>query len=197
MAGFGGIAAAGRSIERLLNAAFEAEQPVPGELTRAVLARTVDYEETAARNNIGSPALSILVYRIDFNKAMRAAWSAVSSHDGISHLALELHMLLTPWADNAEFEQRILGRAMQALEESPVLSGPMLDPSGAWAPGESLQVVLEDIPTEAVMRTFDSMPADYRLSVPYVARIVRLDGRSLQAPPVTTAVLGLTPETRP
>jgi hypothetical protein len=74
-----------------------------------------------------------------------------------------------------------------------VLSGPLLDPSGVWTPGESIQVLLEDISTEAVMRTFDSMPADYRLSVPYVARIVRLDGRSLQAPPVTTAVLGLTP----
>jgi hypothetical protein len=193
MAGFSGIAAAGKSIERLLGAAFDAEQPVPGELTRAVLARTADFDPAVAATAIGSPALSILVYRIDFSKTMRAAWSSVSTHDGISHLALELHLLLTPWADSAEFEQRILGRAMQALEETPVLSGPLLDPSGSWTPGESVQVVLEDISTEAVMRTFDSMPADYRLSVPYVARIVRLDSRSLQAPMVTTAVLGITP----
>jgi hypothetical protein len=197
MAGFSGIAAAGKSIERLLAAAFVAEQPVPGELTRAVLARTADFDPSVVGTAIGAPALSILVYRIDFNKTMRSAWSAVSTHDGISHLALELHLLLTPWADNAEFEQRILGRSMLALEETPVLSGPLLDPSGEWTPGESVQILLEDISTEAVMRTFDSMPADYRLSVPYVARIVRLDGRSLRPPPVTTAVLGVTPEAAP
>jgi hypothetical protein len=44
------------------------------------------------------------------------------------------------------------------------------------------------------MRTFDSLDADFRLSVPYLARIVRVDGRNVEPPsPATTVVAGLAP----
>ena len=192
MAGFEAIAAVGKSIERLLTARFQEEEPVPTRNTRAVLVRTRDLEQTNVATSIGSPALSIFLYRVDFNKTMRAAWSAIGSQDGRSHLAVDLHFLLTPWADNAEAEYRIIGKAMQCLETTPVLSGPLLHPSTAWTSNESLQVVLEDISTEAVMRTFDSLPTDYRLSVPYIARILRLDSkRAMPDRPVTTAITGV------
>ena len=194
MAGFAGIAATGKSIERLLNAAFAEEEPVPGKKTRAVLVRTSDFEETNAATNIGSPALSVFLYRVDSNKVMRAAWSAVGSQDGVPHFAVDLHFLLTPWADNAEFEQRILGKAMQCLETTPQLSGPLLHPSADWAANETVQVVSEDIPPEAMLRAFDSLPTDYRLSVAYVARVVRIDGReATPTPPATTVVAGAVP----
>ena len=194
MAGFAGIAATGKSIERLLNAAFADEEPVPGKKTRAVLVRTSDFEETNAATNIGSPALSVFLYRVDSNKVMRAAWSAVGSQDGVPHFAVDLHFLLTPWADNAEFEQRILGKAMQCLETTPQLSGPLLHPSADWAANETVQVVSEDIPPEAMLRAFDSLPTDYRLSVAYVARVVRIDGReATPTPPATTVVAGAVP----
>jgi hypothetical protein len=204
VAGFASIAAVGKSVERLLNAGFDEEQQdadqqrwlVPNKKTKAVLVRTADFEESAVGTSIGSPALSIFLYRVDFNKMMRAAWSAVGSQDGLSHLPLDLHFLITPWADNAEFEHRILGKAMQCLETSPMLSGPLLYPSPFtnWAPNESIQIVLEEVSTEALMRTFDSLPTDYRLSVPYLARITRIDGRQPSlAPPVTTAITGLVP----
>lgn len=191
MAGFAGIAAASKSIERLLNACFAEDEPVPGKRTRAVLARTGDFEESNRASGIGSPAVSIFLYRVDFNKTMRAAWSAVGSQDGRSHLAVDLHFLLTPWAENAEFEHRILGKVLQCIETKPVLSGPLLHPSTDWAPNESLQLVAEDVSTEAIMRTFDSLPTDYRLSVPYIARLVRIDGPSASIDvPVTTAITG-------
>ena len=194
MAGFAGIAATGKSIERLLNAAFADEEPVPGKKTRAVLVRTSDFEETNAATNIGSPALSVFLYRVDSNKVMRAAWSAVGSLDGVPHFAVDLHFLLTPWTDNAEFEQRILGKAMQCLETTPQLSGPLLHPSADWAANETVQVVSEDIPPEAMLRAFDSLPTDYRLSVAYVARVVRIDGReATPTPPATTVVAGAVP----
>src|SRR5438876_303856 len=110
MAGFAGIAAAGKSVERLLNAAFAEQEPIAGQRTRAVLVRTSDFEAAVIGANIGSPALSVFVYRVDFNKTVRAAWSAVGSQDGRAHLPVDLHILLTAWADNADFELRILGR---------------------------------------------------------------------------------------
>ncbi len=163
---------------------------------KAVLVNTVDFESGNVSNNIGSPALSIFLYRVDFNKVMRAALSATSAQDGRSHLGLDLHYLITPWAGNAEDEHRVLGRAMQTLESTPILSGPLLHSSGQWDGSESIQIVLEEVSTEAVMRTFDSLPTDYRLSVPYIARIMRLDGL-VAAPqgPVITAIMGAVPTT--
>lgn len=192
MANLASIAATGRSIERLLNQAF-AEPPVPveGRTTRAFLIRTEDFDQTSSASILQRPALSIFLYRVDFNKTMRAAWSGVTFHDGRASLPLDLHFLLTPWAENAESEHAILGRAMQCLDGTPILSGPLLHASGDWAPNEAVNLVLDEISTEAVMRTFDSLPADYRISVPYIARVVRLDARQAVAtPPVTTAISG-------
>lgn len=198
MAGFTGIAAAGKSIEMLLNACFEDFQPLqpvpPGKKTKAVLVRTIDFSPDKVSNSIGSPALSIFLYRVDFNKVMRAAWSAASEQDGRSHLGLDLHYLITPWAENAEDEHRILGRAMQCIETTPILGGPLLHSSGEWDADESIQLVLEEVSTEAVMRMFDSLPTDYRLSVPYIARVMRLDGRVVTPEgPVVTAITGAVP----
>jgi hypothetical protein len=194
MATFPAIAAAGKSLERFLNACFSQEEPVPAKKTRAVLVRTEDLEPATFVALAARPALSVFVYRVDFNKTMRAAWSAVGSLDGQPHLPVDMHVLLTPWADNAEHEHRILGRAMQCLESSPILSGPLLHPSADWAVAEAVQVVLEDISTEALMRIFDSLPLDYKLSVAYIARVVRLDGRQARpASPVTTTVTGVVP----
>ena len=195
MANFNSIPATGRSIERLLNTAFaQVPIPVPGRTTRANLVRTEDFDRTSISTIIVRPALSIFLYRVDFNKTMRAAWSGVTHHDGRSHLPLDLHFLLTPWADNAEAEGAILGRAMQALDATPILSGPLLHQSGDWAPNEAVNLLMDEISTEAVMRTFDSLAADYRISVPYIARVVRLDGqRATPAPDVTTLIKGATP----
>jgi hypothetical protein len=196
MARFSGISAAGKSIERLLNAAFTDEPPVSTRTTRALLVRTEELVKTGGSLAFPTPALTVLTYRVDFNKTMRAAWSAVSQVDGRAHLPLDIHFLITPWADNAEFEQRILGKAMECLETTPILSGPLLypDPEVGWTPNEAIQVVLEEVSTEAVMRTFDSLSTDYKLSVPYIARVVRLDGRQAHpSPTVHTVVRGLTP----
>lgn len=195
MANLASIAATGRSLERLLNQAF-AEPPVPvsGRTTRAFLIRTEDFDQTGNASVIVRPALSIFLYRVDFNKTMRAAWSGVTYHDGQPHLPLDLHFLISPWADNAEDEHTILGRAMQCLDTTPILAGPLLHASGAWAANEAVNLVMDEISTEAVMRTFDSLPTDYRISVPYIARVIRLDARqATPTPPVTTLITGKAP----
>lgn len=196
MAEFSAIAAVGLSIERYLNACFDASEPIEGRTTNAVLIRTEDMEESQVATRIGSPALSIYLYRVGFDPTMRPAWSAAGHRDGRSYLALDLHYLLAAWAENAEFEHRILGRALQCLEAQPVLRGPLLHASGGFSADESIQLVLEELSTEGVMRTYDSLPTEYRLSVPYQARIVRIDGlEDRSGPPVVTAIAGARPTT--
>lgn len=201
MGGYASIAAVGKSIERLIAQAFLERQPVPGKATKAVLVRTEDLSDALLASRIGSHALSILLYRVDFNRTMRSAWSAVGHGDGRGHLALDLHFLLTPWAENAEHQHMILGRAMQVMEGTPTLTGPLLyqpalppayadEPS--LQPTDSVQLMLEEVSTEALMRTFDSLPGEYHLSVPYVARVVRIDTRvALPTPPVIDADIQL------
>jgi hypothetical protein len=200
LAGFAAISAVGKSIERHLNLCFGQQEPLAPMVatqTRAALVRTEDFTATGLNSEIQQPALSVFLYRVDFNKTMRAAWSGVGHLDGRSHLPVDLHFLLTPWAENAEYEHRILGRTMQCLEDTPILSGPSLYPVTEWATNEAVQIMLEEITTEAVMRTFDSLPIDYRLSVPYFARVVRIDGRIARpSPDVVKVVTGAVPSVR-
>jgi hypothetical protein len=198
MANFASIAAAARSVERLLNAGFDEEQPIAGKRTRAFLVRTSDFEPEALPTSLPPPALSIFPYWVNVNRTVRSGWSAVGSLDGVAHLALDLHFLISSWADNAEFELLILGRAMQCLESASILGGPLLHPSAGWAPNETVQIAIEDVSQDTLFRAFDSLPTDFRLSVAYVARVLRLDGRrAAPAVPVTTAATGLTPEPTP
>lgn len=191
MADFTAIASVSKSLERYLSACFTASDvplAAPGFTTKAVLARTEDFGNSGA-GLISPPCLSIFLYRIDCNKTTRSAWSAIGSQTGVSHLPLDLHYMLTPWASDPEIEHRIVGRAMQCLDTTPILSGPLLTPAGGWAPNEGVQILLEDVPTEWIMRTFDSLPMDFKLSVPYVARIARIDGQQRYAVPETASVL--------
>lgn len=189
MANFSAIASAGMSIARLLNASFAAAFPA-ADVPHALLVRTDDFSPNGGV--IQPPALSLFLYRVDFNKTMRAAWSAVGYREGRTHLPLDLHFLMTAWGHNAEAEHTILGRTLQVLESTPMLSGPLLDDTGGWDVTDAIQLVLEEISTEAVMRTFDSLPTDYRLSVPYIARIVRITSDRVAAPPVLDAITGIT-----
>ena len=202
LASFAAVEGVGKSIERLLQSCFVNDEPVAGKNTKAKLVRTEDFENKGAR--IPRPALSIFLYRVEINRTMRPSWAAVGSLDGRGHLPLDLHFLLTPWADNAESEYLVLGKTMECLEATPILSGPLLYeppstptppfPFARWAPNEAIQLIAEEITTEAVMRTFDSLEADYKLSVPYVARVVRVDTRVGETDkPVTSIVRGAAP----
>jgi hypothetical protein len=194
MGGFSSISAAGRSVQRLLKLRFEEQDPIKPGATSVAIMRTEDLDPDNFANIVSRPALTLFLYRVDFNKTMRAAWAGVGMYDGRSHLALDLHFLLTAWAANAEDEHLIIGRAMQSIEDTPILSGPLLMAASDWAPNECLQLVLEDIDTESLMRIFDSLPVDYRLSIPYIARVIRVEGAPPAAePPVVTQVTGLRP----
>jgi hypothetical protein len=198
MAGFKSISAVGLSVQRLLNSCFEADAEQFDRVPKAVLVRTNDFDISVAGTVIVPPALSIFPYRVEANRAMRAAWSSVGSLDGRIHLPLDLHFLITPWAENCEYELDILGRAMECLESTPILSGPLLHPSGLWSAVEGVQVVLDDVPSDSIMRTFDSLSAHFRLSVAYLARVLRIDGRvSTLAPEVATVVTGKVPSAVP
>lgn len=196
VANFRCISAAGKSIERVLNACFGDDQPIDEDHpVRAMLVQSEDFGRDANDNgNIPARSIAVFLYRVEVNKVMRAAWSAVGSYDGQAHLPIDLHYLLIAFADNAEWEQQILGRAIQCLEDHPILTGPMLYPTAEWAPNEAVHLYVEDLGFDSLVRTFDSLAVDFRLCVPYLGRIVRVDGHEIVPPAETsTVVKGLVP----
>jgi hypothetical protein len=194
VANFRSIAAVGKSLEALLNARFALVPPVSN--ATAKLIQTDDLDDAQA--TLALPVVSILLYRVDFNKAMRATWSGVGAQDGRAHLPVDLHYLMTAWADNAAHEHDLLGRTMQIIEEVGALSGPLLSPDADWLPNEAVQVYLEDVATDDLMRTFESLTCDFRLSIPYLARIVVMStNEGDAAPDVLTHIQGLRPDLAP
>jgi hypothetical protein len=65
---------------------------------------------------------------------------------------------------------------MRQLQLKPLLDSSTLSPEAGWAIGETVQVVPTDLTTEEIMRLWDALKPGYRLSVAYVARVVRIDG---------------------
>lgn len=164
------------------------------------IVRTDDFSNfgSAAGSLIRFPSLTLFCYRVDVNRTMRAPWSAVGHIDGSAHLPVDVHFLLTPFDGDADAELRILGAAMQCLESTPILTGPRLHPLGGWDPRDGIQLINEDLVTEDVMSTFDTLPTDFRLSVSYVARIARIDAPvEPDHPDVLTAISGLAPSLTP
>jgi len=198
------IAAAGLSLREHLQRWFTDLLAADPHAFRALptvkLVRTDDFSNfgSSAGSVITFPSLTLFCYRVDINRTMRAPWSAVGHVDGSAHLPLDVHFLLTPFDSDADAELRILGAAMQCLEATPILTGPRLHPLGGWEARDGIQILNEDLVTEDVMSTFDTLPTDFRLSVSYLARVARIDAPvEPDHPDVLTAISGLAPTLTP
>jgi hypothetical protein len=94
-------------------------------------------------------------------------------------MSLTLKYLLTPFAPQPEDEQRILGRAMQALYEDAIFSGPDLRggpaPLGLVGSADILAVTLDALTLEERSRIFHAIQQPYRLSLSYQVRVANID----------------------
>src|SRR5215469_4042957 len=181
MAGYKALAAAGRSIVGLLNLRFAEIVPTGDPKPTAVLAGTIDFDQVNSSPTavIRYPAVSLYCYRVCVDRETRPGWSAVASVDGIPRLPVRMHFLLAAWDTVVESELEWLGLAAEVLETEPILTGPALDPSGEWEPGDAIHVVADDLALDSMSEAFQALTTQYRLSLPYVARVIRIQGRQL------------------
>jgi hypothetical protein len=174
MSDYTGIAGVGLSIQQAIAASFARSEPLPGSPTRVLLARGADLLQ-ASMSGTPEPTLAIFVSRILVNPSMRMTRPGLGTQDSRSFLPINVHFLLIPFADTAESEYRILGRAVECLETTPVLSGTMLAQGTGWTADETIQVVAEETPLETIMRIFETLGIPLRLATPYLARGLRLE----------------------
>jgi Pvc16 N-terminal domain len=178
VAGYRALAAVGRSIVDLLNRRFAETLPA-GPRPAAVLAGTVDFDQVNSSPTavIQYPAVSVYCYRVCVDRETRPGWSAVASVDGIPRIPLRMHLMIAAWDTVVESEMEWLGLAAQVIEGEGILTGPLLHPTGDWEPGDAVQIVPDDIALESMSEAFQALTTDYRLSMPYIARVIRIDGR--------------------
>lgn len=119
--------------------------------------------------------ITLYLYRITVNEHSRQTRRASAAADSFVPLGLDLHYLLTAWAANPLDEQVTLAWVIRQLHQYPVLDASSLSPEGGWSADEVVQIIPAELTTEDVMRIWDALDPAYRLSVSYVARIVRLD----------------------
>jgi len=119
--------------------------------------------------------LTLYLYRVTVNEHSRLSRRPEAANDTPVPLGLDLHFLLTAWAANPLDELVTLAWAMRQLHQYPVLDASSLSPEAAWGGDEVIQVIPAELSTEDVMRIWDALDPAYRLSVSYVARLVRLD----------------------
>lgn len=143
--------------------------------------------------------LSLYLYRLGINEHLRNRGLANGSPDARGPLSLDLHFLLTVWAKTASEEQVILAWALRQLHSIPVLDVSSLSPEGGWDPGDVVHLIPAEISNEDMMRIWDAVTPSYRLSFPYIARVVRIDPeRSEDGRPVVATRLAVTDrEARP
>ena len=116
----------------------------------------------------------IFLYRVSMNQHLRNAGRFDSASRPLP-LSVDLHYLVSFWAGSGENEQIVLAWTMKELHQVPVLDRSILTAEAAWADNDVIQLVPEEISNEDLMRIWDTMPADYHLSLSYTARVVRID----------------------
>jgi hypothetical protein len=172
MANFAAIYSVGNSIAQYLQNAY----PPNLAASFACQFKLVSSTEIATEDvTTLDQVVSIFLHRITINENFRAASRLQDAPTRQPAIFLDLHYLLSYWGTSAQAEQTILGWTLQQLQSSPILDSSILTADGAWEPTESVQLVMADLSLEDILRIWDALGPKYRLSVAYLARVVRID----------------------
>jgi hypothetical protein len=128
-------------------------------------------EMTAAATQDLNNTLTLYLYRVTVDEHFRNA----APGNGNAPLPLDLHFLLTVWSNSAVNEQSVIAWAMRQFHYNAILDLSLLSEEGGWRPGDTVQLMPAELSNEDMMRIWDALEPPYRLSVSYIARVVRID----------------------
>lgn len=178
MANYRAISAVSDAIVNLLQSQYS-----PADFDGASL----QFRVYVARDFTASPmqaGVSVFLYRIYPNHSQRTPAGRLNP-DGTRQrpmLPLDLHFLLTAWGRDASLQHAIAGWMMRVLEDTQVLPAGLLNHRypGTFGDDETVDLTITDLTTEELFRIWEVIVNNaYQISVPYVARNVRVE--SLQS----------------
>jgi hypothetical protein len=129
--------------------------------------------------------LALYLYRISIDPTVpggyvRALPGAASGR--VAEVPLMLHFLMIAIADTALAENSLMGWGFQQLAITPIIGADRMaaqelalpDQTLDWDDADDVQVATEELTREELMRIWDTLPLKYTLTVPYVARGLRI-----------------------
>ena len=178
MANIAAIRSVGTSMATYLNNAYR-DAAFPPSVTKpectfsltsigGIRAPDVPISDTSVR-------VLIFLYRASMNQHLRNVGRTTDPRMRPVPLSVDLHYLVSFWAKSGENEQLALAWTMRQLHDVPVLDASILSREAAWTPEDLIQLIPEEIETEEMMRIWDTLEPNYRLSLSYIARVVRID----------------------
>jgi hypothetical protein len=124
--------------------------------------------------------VSVYLYRVTLS-TVRIGMPGIVDRDGHrvrAPLLLDLHYLVTAWAKSALMQQKLLGWAVRALEDNPVLPATLLNDGGwegTFAPTETVELVWQPLTPQEEWDLWQVAQTSQQPSALYLARGVALD----------------------
>jgi hypothetical protein len=172
------------AVMRLLQESYRPDLIEPATSLQFEVYGTADFTDHMTQG------VSLFLYRVHVNATQRSP--LVKDPAGNMRrqlLPLDLHFFVTAWAPEASLQHAILGWALRLLEDNPVLSSSLLNGvrEDTFRGDETVELVAGDLSNEELMRIWDDLGTEYQLSVPFVARVVRIESLAelSQGEPVT------------
>jgi hypothetical protein len=173
MADYRGVMAVGEAVMNLLRSSYRPED----------FNTELEFRTFTARDfgqNVIQTGVSLFLYRIFPFGVHRTPTGRLDAQGRRMQtlLPLELHFLLTFWAQEASLQHAIAGWTMRTLEDSPVLPAGVLNAAaeGSFRSDEVIEVGLAELSNEDLLRIWEVLGLNvYQLSVPYLARPIRIE----------------------
>jgi hypothetical protein len=190
MANVGAIRSVGNSLAEFLERSYQAAVFPPAvakpSCTFTVLS-SGGIHEAVDPDNSGT-SVRIFLYHVSVDPHLRNSGRLISRDMVASPLSVALHYLLTFWSTSADNEQLVVAWTMLHLQGTSLLDATILSSEAGWTAEEMVQLVPEELSTSDMMRIWDTLEPKYRLSLGYVARVVRIEPDEIpeQQPVVAT-----------
>jgi hypothetical protein len=152
--------------------------------------RREDFDDTELEFEINTPqqfssrrlqnGITIFLYRMYINGVNRIPAGRVDASGRRQRplLPLELHYLVTIWAQEHTLQHSLATWTMRTLEDNALLNAGVLNAGGAnvFRQDEVVEISLAEMRTEDLFRIWDVLGATpYQLSIPYLARVVPIE----------------------
>lgn len=172
MADFRAVAAVTEGVLQLLRSHY-----VPEDFNQELEFKVFTAKDFAKPLTAG---VSLFLYRIVPCGVSRMPPGPVRVNGGASDtlLPVDLYFILTVWGGEASLQHTIAGWMMRVLEDHPIFSAAILNAvvPASFRADETVEVCLAELTNEDLLRMWDTLVQNvYQLSVPYVARVVRIE----------------------
>jgi len=138
--------------------------------------RIVSSGEMAESTEEFNTSVTLYLYRIIINEHVRNAPAANQHGSTRVPLSVDLHFMLSIWADSAAAEHTLCAWVMNKLHQHPIMDVSSLTEEGGWSTDDVVHIIPAELSNEDLMRIWDAISPFYRLSVSYIARVIRIDG---------------------